>query len=143
LSINAEDIELFLKQILCFSKKKEYFRLVQKIMNEELVTVIVETDDIQMNRLEEKIVINPAVRMIKRQKKNRDKNRDRNIDKNSIKKNLYCIYCIVMLNFILPRTNVGIKIVSEREQRRLAMKRKMTAAIRLVEADRKVLKNVR
>ena len=61
----------FMNRYFVFQKKRNITdtNLVQKIMNEEIVNVIVETDNIQMNRLEERIVINPAIRMLKRHKK--------------------------------------------------------------------------
>ena len=62
----------FMNRFFVFQKRRNIpdTNLVQKIMNEEMDNVIVvETDNIQINRLEEKIVINPAVRMVKRHKK--------------------------------------------------------------------------
>jgi hypothetical protein len=38
-------------------------------MNEELDNLIVETDNIKINKLEERIVINPAIRILKRNKR--------------------------------------------------------------------------
>jgi hypothetical protein len=61
----------FMNRFFVFQKKRNILdaNLVQKMMNEELDNLIVETDNIKINKLEERIVINPAIRILKRNKR--------------------------------------------------------------------------
>ena len=60
----------FMNRFFVFQKKRNVeTNSVQKNMKEELDNVIVESDNIQMTKLEDKIVINPAIIMVKKYKK--------------------------------------------------------------------------
>ena len=60
----------FMNRFFVFQKRRNVeTNLVQKNMKEELENVTIESDNIQMTKLEDKIVINPAIRMVKKYKK--------------------------------------------------------------------------